>query len=69
VKRWKEAENLEDKSSRPHRFRTDLTQLDIERILCERKQFKKRIEDIFFVLEDEILKSLPDEDLPRAEEI
>ena len=54
VLRWKKAKTLEDKSSRPHHLRTDLTQPEIERILFERKQFKKTSEDIFSTLEDEI---------------
>lgn len=49
----------EDRSSRPHRLRTDLTQEQIERILFERKQFKKTVEDIFFTLEDEIHNLYP----------
>ncbi|MCL0086444.1 hypothetical protein M1N65_00005, partial [Thermodesulfovibrionales bacterium] len=59
MKRWKEAENIEDKSSRPHRLRTDLTQEEIEKILFERRQFKKTIEDIFFTLEGEIPNLYP----------
>lgn len=59
AKRWKEAGSLEDRSSRPHRLRTDLNQEQIERILFERKQFKKTIEDIFFTLEDEIPNLYP----------
>ena len=57
--RWKRAVALEDKSSRPHRLRTDLTQAEIEKILFERKQFKKTIEDIFFTLEGEIPNFYP----------
>lgn len=59
AKRWKETESLEDKSSRPHQLRTDLSQKQIELILFERKQFKKTIEDIFFTLEDEIPNLYP----------
>lgn len=54
AKRWKSGEGVEDRSSRPHTLRTKLTQEQIERILLERKQFKKTIEDIFFTLEDVI---------------
>lgn len=54
AKRWKGADGVEDHSSRPHRLRTALTPEDIERILFERKQFKKTIEDIFFTLESDI---------------
>ena len=59
VLRWKKAKTLEDKSSRPHHLRTDLTQPEIERILFERKQFKKTSEDIFSTLEDEIPNLYP----------
>lgn len=59
VKKWKEAETLRDKSSRPHHLRTDLTQEEIETILFERKQLKKTIEDIFFTLEGEIPNLYP----------
>ncbi|MEW6619219.1 MAG: hypothetical protein AB1422_07770 [bacterium] len=51
AQRWKKAESLEDKSSRPHRLRTDLTKEQEDLICFERKQFKKTIEDIFFTLE------------------
>jgi len=59
VQRWKTAPSLEDKSSRPHRLRTDLTAEQIDRILFERKQFKKTVEDIFFTLENEIPNLYP----------
>lgn len=59
VKKWKERESLEDHSSRPYRLKTDLTPLQIERILFERKQFKKTLEDIFFTLEGEIPRLYP----------
>jgi len=59
VLRWKRRKSLEDRSSRPHRLRTDLTQEQIERILFERRQFKKTVEDIFFTLKDEIPNLYP----------
>lgn len=59
VKKWQERDSLEDQSSRPYHLRTDLTQEQIERILFERKQFKKTVEDIFFTLEDEIPNLYP----------
>lgn len=49
----------EDRSSRPNRLRTDLTGEHIERILFERKQFKKTVEDIFFTLEGDIPNLYP----------
>ena len=54
AKRWKQTGSREDRSSRPHRLRTALTTEDIDRILFERKQFKKTVEDIFFTLENDI---------------
>lgn len=59
VKKWKQREKVEDYSSRPERLRTDLTQEHIERILFERKQFKKTLEDIFFTLEGDIPNLYP----------
>lgn len=59
VRKWRERSSLEDLSSRPHRLRTNLTTEQIERILFERKQFKKTVEDIFFTLEDEIPNLYP----------
>lgn len=59
VNKWKQRESVEDYSSRPERLRTDLTQEQIERILFERKQFKKTLEDIFFTLEGDIPNLYP----------
>ena len=59
AQRWKTALSPEDKSSRPNRLRTDLTVEQIDRILFERKQFKKTVEDIFFTLEGEIPNLYP----------
>lgn len=54
VKRWKKSENLEDKSSRPHKLNITLSQEQEDKICFERKQFKKSIDDIFCALENEI---------------
>lgn len=59
VKKWKDSDSVEDKSSRPKNIRTSLTQKQEERICFERKQFKKTIEDIFFTLEGEIPNIYP----------
>jgi transposase InsO family protein len=59
AQRWKKADNLEDKSSRPHKLNTTLTPEQEELICFERKQFKKTIEDIFFTLEDKIPNLYP----------
>jgi len=59
AQRWKKAESLEDKSSRPHKINTTLTPEQEELICFERKQFKKTIEDIFFTLETRIPNLYP----------
>ncbi len=59
VKRWKNAEDLQDKSSRPHKLNTSLTVQQEDLICFERKQFKKTIEDILFTLEDRIPNLYP----------
>ena len=59
VKKWQRRESVEDYSSRPERLRTDLTREQIDRILFERKQFKKTLEDIFFTLEGDIPNLYP----------
>jgi transposase InsO family protein len=59
VKKWRDRTDTDDASSRPHRLRTDLTSAQVDRILFERKQFKKTIEDIFFTLEGEISHLYP----------
>src|SRR3989338_2705679 len=59
VKKWKLRDSPEDASSRPLRLRTTLTSDQIERVLFERKQFKKTVEDIFFTLEDDIPNLYP----------
>ena len=59
VKKWKERETLEDKSSRPDNLRTVLTTEQEDLILFERKQFKKSIEEIYVTLEDQIPNLYP----------
>ncbi len=59
VKKWKDADSVEDKSSRPKNIRTTLTQKQEERICFERKQFKKTIDDIFFTLEGDVPNIYP----------
>jgi len=59
VKKWKERESIEDKSSRPHRLRISLTKEEEDLILFERKKFKKTIEEIFFSVEGVIPNIYP----------
>ena len=54
IKKWKESNTLEDKSSKPHNLNTTLTDKQEDRICFERKQFKKTIDDIYLSLEDKI---------------
>jgi len=54
VKRWKTAQSLEDKSSRPHKLNISLSQAEEELICFERKSFKKSIYDIYLSLEKRI---------------
>lgn len=51
VKKWRERNTAEDKSSRPHKLRTSLTLEQEDLILFERKKFKKTVEEIFFSVE------------------
>jgi len=59
VKKWRERETLEDKSSRPHKLRTTLTQAQEDLIIFERKKFKKTVEEIYFSLEGKIPNLYP----------
>ena len=59
VKKWKERDSVEDKSSRPHRLRTTLTQTQEDLIIFERKKFKKTVEEIYFSLEKKIPSLYP----------
>jgi hypothetical protein len=59
VKKWKERESIEDKSSRPHRLRISLTKEEEDLILFERKKFKKTVEEIFFSTEGVIPNIYP----------
>ena len=59
VKKWKERESVEDKSSRPHNLRISLTQEQEDLILFERKKFKKTVEEIYFSLKNKISNLYP----------
>ena len=54
IRKWKNREDLEDKSSRPDTLRTVLTTEQEDLILFERRQFKKSIEEIYLTLEEQI---------------
>ena len=51
VRKWRERDCLEDKSSQPHRLGISLTQEQEDLILFERKKFKKTVEEIYFTLD------------------
>ncbi len=59
ARKWKNTASIEDKSSRPYKLNTTLTEQQEELICFERKQFKKTIEEIFFTLEDKIPNLYP----------
>jgi Integrase core domain. len=59
VKKWKERESIEDKSSRPHRLRISLSKEEEDLILFERKKFKKTVEEIYFSLNDKVPNLYP----------
>jgi hypothetical protein len=59
IRKWKNRESLEDKSSRPDKIRTVLTTEQEDLILFERRQFKKSIEEIYLTLEDNIPSLYP----------
>src|SRR3989344_2110716 len=59
IKKWKQREDVEDKSSRPDHLRTSLTPYHEDLIVFERKKFKKTVEEIFFTLEEEIPNLYP----------
>lgn len=56
VKKWRFAESVEDKTSRPRRTRTNLTEQEEEKICFLRKQFKYTIDEMYLILEDEYTK-------------
>lgn len=53
VKKWKQSEGIEDKTSRPKRLRTDLTKQEEDLICFHRKQFKATIEEIYGTLKEQ----------------
>lgn len=59
VKKWKEREFVEDKSSRPEKLRISLTREQEDLILFERKKFKKSIEEIYLTLQEDIPNLYP----------
>lgn len=59
VSRWKNSKSTEDKSSRPHNLNITLTPEQEDKICFERKQFKRSIDDIFCIFENEISDLYP----------
>ena len=59
VKKWKSSTDLNDKSSRPNKLNTSLSDQDEALICFERKQYKKTIDDIFLAAESEIENLYP----------
>src|SRR3989344_2543936 len=59
AKKWKERMSLEDKSSRPDKIRTTLSEKEEDLILFERKKFKKTVDEIYLTLEKDIPNLYP----------
>jgi len=55
AKKWKTRVSVEDKSSRPNKLRTTLSNNEEDLILFERKKFKKTVDEIYLTL----LKDIP----------
>ena len=54
AKKWKTRMSVEDKSSRPEKLQTTLSDNEEDLILFERKKFKKTVDEIYLTLQDEI---------------
>lgn len=59
VKKWRTRKTVEDKTSRPKKLKTTLSQFEEDLIVFERKEFKKTIEEIYFSLEKKIENIYP----------
>ncbi len=59
AKKWKGRSNIEDKSSRPDKIRTTLSEKEEDLILFERKKFKKTVDEIYLTLEKDIPNLYP----------
>jgi len=59
AKKWKERTSFEDKSSRPDKIRTTLSEKEEDLILFERKKFKKTVDEIYLTFEKEIPNLYP----------
>lgn len=59
AKKWRERTSVEDKSSRPDKIRTTLSDNEEDLILFERKKFKKTVDEIYLTLEKDIPNLYP----------
>lgn len=59
AKKWKERTSIHDKSSRPDKLQTSLTDKEEDLILFERKKFKKTVDEIYLTLEKNIPNLYP----------
>lgn len=57
--KWKKRTAVYDKSSRPDKLRTSLTNKEEDLILFERKKFKKTVDEIYLTLEKDIPNLYP----------
>jgi transposase len=59
ARKWKGRASVEDRSSRPIKIQTTLSEKEEDLILFERKKFKKTIDEIYLTLEKDIPNLYP----------
>lgn len=59
ARKWKNRGSVEDKSSRPVKLQTTLSEKEEDLILFERKKFKKTVDEIYLTLEKDIPNLYP----------
>jgi len=59
IQKWKTRVSIEDKSSRPNKLQTTLSEKEEDLILFERKKFKKTVDEIYLTLEKDIPNLYP----------
>lgn len=59
IQKWKTRVSVEDKSSRPNKLQTTLSEKEEDLILFERKKFKKTVDEIYLTLEKDIPNLYP----------
>lgn len=59
VRKWRDRKSTEDKSSRPNKINLTITKWEEDLILFERKQHKRSIDEIYYVLRERIKNLYP----------